>query len=122
MKKENTNEIFQRKVTENLMNVIFEKRVDTTTTPEENLLEIMNVGHRIKVQSVALPIKHQLFTLKTEEQVLDWLQNKIHSQYSAFYQINKKYKEDAETVNWNNNKMQNQRFLETKNLYKDKED
>jgi len=74
------------------------------------------------VQSVALPKGHKPFTTKTEEQVLNWLQNKIHSQYSAFYQINKKNKEDAECINWNNNKMQNQRFLELQNLYKCKED
>ena len=91
----------------------FIKLTENQITPEDKLLSIMNVGHRIKVQSVALPTKHQLFSLKTEEQVLDWLQNKIHSQYSAYYQINKKYIENYEQVSWNNNKTQNQRYLET---------
>jgi hypothetical protein len=72
----------------------------------------MNVGHSIRVQSVALP-NSNIDILKTEEQVLDWLQNKIHSQYSAYYQINEKYNEDAEKTSWNNNKTQNQRYLET---------
>jgi hypothetical protein len=49
------------------------------------------------------------------------LQNKVHNVNTAFYKINSKYTGDTERVNWNNNKMQNQRFLETKNLYKEKD-
>ena len=95
------------------------KTPEDKITPEEQLLKVMD-GHRIKVQSVALPIEHQLFTLKTEPQVINWLQNKIQNVNTAFYKINSKYTGDTERVNWNNNKMQNQRFLETKNLYKDR--
>jgi hypothetical protein len=121
MKKETAQQIFNRKVNDNLMDVIFVKPIESAITPEEEMLKIMD-NHRIKVQSVVLPIQHQLYSLKTEEQVLNWLQNKIHSQYSAFYKINTKYNEDVERVSWNNNKMQNQRFSELKILYKDSEE
>ena len=119
MKKETVQQIFSRKVNDNLIDVIFVKPTENTITPEEEMLKVMD-SHRIKVQSVVLPTKHQLYSLKTEEQVLNWLQNKIHNINSAFYQINTKYTEDVERVNWNNNKMQNQRFLEIKNLYKER--
>ena len=115
MKKETLQQIFKRTVTENLLNVVFVKPTKDTVTPEDALLEIMNVGHKIKVRSVVLPIEHQLYTLKTEEQFLNWMQKKIHSQHIAFYQINTKYKEDADQISWNNNKTQNQRYLETNN-------
>jgi hypothetical protein len=119
MKKETVQQIFSRKVNDNLIDVIFVKPTENTITPEEEMLKVMD-SHRIKVQSVVLPTKHQLYSLKTEEQVLNWLQNKIHNINSAFHQINTKYTEDVERVNWNNNKMQNQRFLEIKNLYKER--
>lgn len=118
MKKETLQQIFKRTVTKNLLDVIFVKPPEDTVTPEDKLLKIMNVGHRVKVQSVVLPTEHQIYALKTEEQFLNWMENKIHSQHTAFYKINTKYKEDAERVNWNNNKMQNKRFVETKNLFK----
>ena len=121
MKKETVQQIFKRKVNDNLIDVIFVKPTENTITPEEKLIKQQsNFG--IRVQSVALPNKHQLFALKTEPQVMNWLQNKIQNVNTAFHKINSKYDGDTERVNWNNNKMQNQRFLETKNLYKDKED
>ena len=80
--------------------------------PEEQLLKFQHsIG--IKVQSVALPTKDQFYAIKTEEQVMDWLQNKIHNQHSAYFQYNNKYSEDDEEKSWDKNKMQNQRFLET---------
>jgi hypothetical protein len=121
MKNETLQQIFQRKITDKLLDVIFVKSTENTFTPEEELLNHKS-SFGIRVQSVALPIEHQLFTLKTEPQVMNWLQNKIQNVNTAFYKINSKYTGDTERVNWNNNKMQNQRFLETKNLYKDKED
>jgi hypothetical protein len=95
----------------------FIKLTPNQFTPEEELINHQRcLG--IQVQSVALPKEHQLFTLKTEQQVMNWLQNKVHNVNTAFHKINSKYTGDTERVNWNNNKMQNQRFLETKNLFK----
>jgi hypothetical protein len=108
---------YTRAINDNLMDIVFEKPVETEKTPEQQLLlHQNNLG--IKVQSVALPRKHELFTIKTEAQVMNWLENKVHNVNTAFYKINSKYTGDTERVNWNNNKMQNQRFLETKNLFK----
>ena len=118
MKKETVQQIFKRKVNDNLIDVIFVKPTENTITPEEKLIKQQsNFG--IRVQSVALPNKHQLFALKTEPQVMNWLQNKIQNVNTAFHKINSKYDGDTDRINWNNNKTQNQRFLETKNLYKD---
>ena len=112
MKKETLQQIFKRTVTKNLLDVIFVKPTEDTITPEDKLLRIMNVGHRIKVQSVVLPTEHQLFALKSEEQFLNWMGNTIHSQHTAYYQMTKKYDGDAEHLGWSNNKTQNQRYLE----------
>jgi hypothetical protein len=82
--------------------------------PEEQLLKFKHsIG--IKVKSVSLPVKDQFYHIKTEEQILDWLQNKIHNQHSAYFQFGKKYSENDKEKNWDKNKMQNQRFLETTN-------
>jgi len=95
----------------------FIKLTSKSFSPEAELLDYQSrLG--IRVQSVALPNKRQLYTLKTEPKIMNWLQNKIHNINTAFHKINSKYTGDTERVNWNNNKMQNQRFLETKNLYK----
>ena len=120
MEKENTNEIFQRAVTENLMDVIFEKPIETHSTPEEQLLKHQR-SFGIKVQSVSLPKQHELFTLKKEGQVINWMQNKIHNIHSAYYKIHNKFDVEDDRIHWSKNKIQNQRFLETKNMYKDKE-
>jgi hypothetical protein len=50
MKKETLQQIFKRTVTKNLLDVIFVKPTEDTITPEDELLRIMNVGHRNKVQ------------------------------------------------------------------------
>lgn len=91
MKKETLQQIFKRTVTKNLLDVVFVKPIEDTVTPEDDLLKIMNVGHRINVQSVALPKEHQLYALKTEEQFLNWMQNKIHNVNSANYILRLKY-------------------------------
>lgn len=114
MKKETTNQIIKDKVNVNLMNLIFE-RVDISKpilyTEEEQVLmhnkEILN----IKVQSVALP-KGFVYIDKSEDDILKWMTDKIHSQHSAFSQLNFKYKDESDRVNWSNNKMQNKRYLE----------
>jgi hypothetical protein len=117
MTQEDKNEIFQRAVSEHLMDVIFEKPVDIKITSEEQLLKYQkSIG--IRVQSVALPKKHKLFVLKTEGQVINWMQNKINNIYTAYHTIESKFDADYERVHWSNNKMQNQRYLETKKLYK----
>ena len=95
----------------------FIKLTPNAFTPEAELLNHQS-SLGIRVQSVALPKEHQLFTLKTEPQVMNWLQNKIHNVNTAFHKINSKYTGDTDRVNWNNNKMQNERFLATKNLFK----
>ena len=83
--------------------------------PEEQLLKFQHsIG--IKVQSVALQTKDQFYAIKTEEQIMDWLQNKIHNQHSAYFVFSNKYSEDDEEKSWDKNKMQNQRFLETTNV------
>jgi hypothetical protein len=117
MKKENTNEKFTRAINDNLMNIIFEKPIDTANTPEEQLLKHKR-SFGLKVQSVALPKEHELFTLKTEGQVMNWMENKIHNVHTAYHKIHNKFDVENEMVHWSNNKMQNERFLETKNLYK----
>jgi len=86
-------------------------------TPEEKLIKQQSILG-IEVQSVAIPKGYKIFKLKSEAQVMDWLENKVHNVNIAFHKINSKYIGDTERVNWNNNKMQNQRFLETKNLFK----
>ena len=61
-------------------------------TPEEQLLKFQhNIG--IKVQSVALPVKNQLHFIKTEEQIINWLQNKVQNVHTVFYQYNNKYQD-----------------------------
>ena len=121
MKKEDKNEIFQREVAEHLMNVIFEKPVYTANTPEEQLLKHKR-SFGLKVQSVALPKEHELFTLKKESQVLNWMENKIQNVHTAYHKIHNKFDVEDYRIHWSNNKMQNQRFLETKNLYKCREE
>jgi hypothetical protein len=95
----------------------FIKLTQNQLTPENEILNHKSTLG-IRVQSVALPREHELFTIKTEQQVMNWLENKVHNVNTAFHKINSKYTGDTERVNWNNNKMQNQRFLETKNLFK----
>jgi hypothetical protein len=90
-------------------------------TPEEKLIKQQSILG-IEVQSVAIPKGYKILKLKSEAQVMDWLENKVHNVNIAFHKINSKYIGDTERVNWNNNKMQNQRFKETKNLYIDNED
>jgi hypothetical protein len=93
MKKETLQQIFKRTVTKNLLDVIFVKPPEDTVTPEDKLLNIMNVGHSIKVQSVVLPKEHQLYSIKSEVEVLDWLHNKIKSVHTANYILRLKYEE-----------------------------
>lgn len=92
MKKETLQQIFKRTVSDNLMNIIFEKPIENTITPEEEMLKVMD-SNRIKVQSVALPKEHQLFSIKSEIEVLNWLQNKIKSVHTANYILRLKYEE-----------------------------
>ena len=104
MKKETLPQIFKRSLTKDAMDMIFitpEQMLNftsqaiqefkaSTSSPEKQMMSVKN-SFGIKVQSVVLPNKHQLFALKSEEQVLDWLQNKIHSIHSANYKERLKY-------------------------------
>jgi hypothetical protein len=110
------NNIFERQLTERLINTTFEKRLDNENTPEEQLLKYQK-KISIRVQSVALPKEHELFSLKTEGQVMNWMENKINNVHTAYHRIESKFDAEYEKVHWSNNKMQNERFLQTKKLY-----
>jgi|LakMenE18May11ns_1017448.scaffolds.fasta_scaffold9959083_8 hypothetical protein len=113
---ENTNGINLPETELTRFDVIFEPveptPINETMSQRDKIIKI-NKDAGIRVQSVSFPSNHNFFVEKKETEILDWLQNKIHSQYSALYQINKKYTDDDEQVQWNNNNMQNQRYLET---------
>jgi hypothetical protein len=94
-------------VSDNLINVIFVKpdevalmfgqntqpfKSPTPVTPEKELLNHQS-SLGIKVQSVLLPKEHQLFAIKSEVEVLDWLQNKVKSVHTANYILRLKYEE-----------------------------
>ena len=115
------NEKFTRAINDNLMNILFEKSPENHLTPEEQLLKHQR-SFGLKVQSVALPREHELFTLKKESQILNWMQNKIHNVHTAYHKIHNKFDVINERVHWRNNKMQNERFLEIKKLYKCREE
>ena len=86
MKKETLQKIFKRSLTKEAMNLIFVK----SETPKNTFAVENSFG--IKVQSLALP-SNNLGIEKTESEVLDWLQNKIHSQHTANYVLRLKYEE-----------------------------
>jgi hypothetical protein len=96
--------------------VIFE-RVEPTPINEKltqrDKIYKMNKDAGIKVQSVCFPKNYNFFVEKKESEILNWLQNTIHSEHSALSQINQKYVGDADIVKWNNNPMQNKRYLKT---------
>ena len=107
---------YERAINDNLMNIIFEKSPENHSTPEEQLLKHQK-SFGLKVQSVALPKEHELFTLKTEGQVMNWMENKINNVHTAYHRIESKFDAEYEKVHWSNNKMQNERFLQTQKLY-----
>ena len=92
MKKETAQQIFNRKVNDNLMDVIFVKPQEVAITPKKQLLNHQS-SLGIKVQSVSLPKEHQLFAIKSEVEVLDWLQNKVKSVHTANYILRLKYEQ-----------------------------
>ena len=107
MKKETLQQIFKRTVSDNLTDVVFVKpeeaeklfnrpikpfKSPTPVSPEQQLLSVKD-SFGIKVQSVALPKEHQLFSIKSEVEVLNWLQNKIKSVHTANYILRLKYEE-----------------------------
>lgn len=116
MKKETKKEINYLETDLNRFNVIFE-RVEQTpitdTITQRDKIYKMNKDAGIRVQSVCLPSKHDFFVKKTESEIFNWLQNTIHSEHSALFKINQKYTGDADLISWNNNPMQNKRYLET---------
>lgn len=114
MKTETTNGLPETDL--NKFDVIFERVESTPIINNMNQREKifkMNEDAGIKVQSVCFPSNHDFFVEKKESEILDWLQNTIHSEHSALSQINQKYTGDADLVSWNNNPMQNKRYLET---------
>jgi len=114
MKTEATNELPQTEL--NRFEVIFE-RVEPTpivnTMTQRDKIYKMNKDAGIRVKSVCYPSKYDFFVEKKESEILNWLQNTVHSEHSALSQINQKYIDDADRVSWNNNPMQNKRYLET---------
>ena len=58
--------------------------------------------------------------IRNEDKFLDWLKNKVQNVHSASYEKFLSYKEENERQDWMNIPIQNERFLETKKLYEDK--
>ena len=131
MKKETLKQIFKRSLTKEAMDLVFMKpevveKISSQPiqpfkrlvplTPEEQLIAVKH-SFNIRVQSVALPKDHELFTLKTESKFIDWMQNKIQNIYTAHHLNHTKYDNEEEILHWSNNKVQNQRFLESKTQY-----
>ena len=83
-------------LTEHIGNVIFEKKEDVSTpkifTLEEQMVNYSNEVLGIKVMSVALPENFNP-NPKSETELLDWLQNKIHHRHTPAYRISLKYGE-----------------------------
>jgi len=114
--KQNTNGISLPEIELNKFDVIFERVHPTPITGSmihKYKIFKMKRDAGIKVQSVCFPKNYNFFVEKKESEILDWLQNKIHNKYSVSFQFNQKYTDDDELVKWNNNKMQNKRYLET---------
>jgi hypothetical protein len=84
-------------LTEHIGNIVFEKKdelisLSQTLTLEEELVHRHREVLKIKVQSVALPTNNYPAP-KTEAQVMDWLRNRVHNNYSSAYSISLKYGE-----------------------------
>jgi len=131
MKKETLKQIFKRSLTKEAMDLVFVKpefvekmcsqpiqpfKRLVPLTPEEQLIAVKH-SFNIRVQSVALPKDHELFTLKTESKLIEWMQKKVQNIYTAHYLNHTKYDNADENLHWSNNRVQNQRFLETKKMY-----
>ena len=58
--------------------------------------------------------------IRNEDKFLDWLKNKVQNVHYASYEKFLSYKEENQRQNWINIPIQNERFLETKKLYKNK--
>lgn len=84
-------------LTEHIGSVVFEKKENAVSnekisTLEEEMVCRNNMIFKIQAQSVVLPPNYKP-QVKTENQVLDWLRNKIHSRHSATYVLSLKYEE-----------------------------
>ena len=82
-------------LTEHIGNVVFDKKEDSSSTDynlEEQILLYSNNVFGIKIQSVALPPNY-LPQPKTEEQVMNWLRNRIQNNWSYAYSMSLKYAE-----------------------------
>jgi hypothetical protein len=81
-------------LTEHIENIVFDRKYESislskTPTLEEELVCRHREVLKIKVQSVALPTNYNPAP-KTEEQIMDWLRNKINNNYSSAYSISLK--------------------------------
>lgn len=105
-------------INERLMDIVFE-RVQKHPKKTEGVSELIQMRNSegIKVQSVFISNQNRKID---EETILNWLKNKIHNVHVASYEKFLLYKEENETNNWINIPSQNARFLETKEMYKDK--
>jgi hypothetical protein len=117
MEKETTNENNVPEIDFNRFDVIFEQveptTITDTMTQREKIFK-MNEDSGIKVQSVCFPSNHNFFVEKKESEILDWLQNTIHSEHSALSQINKKY------TDYHNTSHKVPPFLETLKIHSSK--
>jgi hypothetical protein len=107
-------------LTQHILNVIFDNKKELSNNQllQNKIIETKkSLG--IKVQSVALPIDYDAFNFKTKDEVLNWLQYKIQNVHTANYLINIKPDIATKPVKWYDDKLLNQRFLQTKKMYGD---
>jgi len=82
-------------LTGHIGNVVFDKKEDSSNTDynlEEQIVLYSNNVFGIQIQSVALPPNY-LPQPKTEEQVMNWLRNRIQNNWSFAYSMSLKYQE-----------------------------
>jgi hypothetical protein len=84
-------------LTQHIGNNVFKKKNETislseTLTLEEELIRKHREVLKIKVQSVALPPNYNLAP-KTEAEIIDWLCNRVKSNWSYAYSMGHRYRE-----------------------------
>lgn len=84
-------------LTEHIRNIVFDKKneaisLSETLTLEEELIRRHREVLKIKVQSVALPPNYNLAP-KTEAEIIDWLCNRVKSNWSYAYSMGLRYRQ-----------------------------
>jgi hypothetical protein len=95
---ENNNPNFE--LNEHISNIVFKKKETIeepkTHTLEEQMVNYSNEVLGVKVISVALPPNYNPAP-KTEEETIDWLQNKVRHRNTIAYRLSLKYGERLKT-------------------------